>query len=63
MTLENTQLGNSKQSWVKRADAMHPHRIDYSSELRNWVQHVIIEAEKSNNSTKVDHFLKLLRDL
>jgi hypothetical protein len=27
------------------------------------VQHVIMEAERNNNPTKVDQFLKLLRDL
>jgi len=63
MTIENRQLNNPKQPWIERADAMHPIRNNYSSELRSWVQHVIMEAERNNNPTKVDEFLKLLRDL
>jgi len=63
MTIENRQLNNPKQPWIERADAMHPTRNNHSSELRSWVQHVIMEAEKNNNPTKVDQFLKLLRDL
>lgn len=63
MTMENKQLDNPKQPWIGRADAMHSTGNRYSSELRSWVQHVIMEAERNNNPTKVDQFLKLLRDL
>ena len=63
MKLANTQLSRSAQSWIKRVERMHPPKVGYHSELRDWVQHVIMEAEKNKNFKKKGHFLGLLKDL
>jgi len=42
---------------------LHPVRVDCVSELRDWVQHVIAEAERSKNRGKRKRFLKLLDEL
>ena len=63
MKLANTQLGRSAQSWIKRVERMHPPKGDYLSELRYWVQHVILKAEKNKNFKKKGQFLDLLKDL
>jgi hypothetical protein len=44
-------------------EKMHPVKTDYFSELREWVQQVIVEAEKSKDSEKSKRFLRLLEDL
>jgi hypothetical protein len=59
----NKQLGKPAQAWVSRVERRYPPNVDYDSELRNWLQHVILEAEKDNNFKKRDHFLSLLKDL
>jgi len=38
-------------------------KADYYPELRTWVQHAIVEAEKSKNHAKKDQFIDLLNDL
>jgi hypothetical protein len=63
MRLANKQLSRSVQSWIKRVERMHPPKVGYHSELRDWVQHVIIEAEKNKNFEKKGQFLSLLKDL
>jgi hypothetical protein len=47
----------------KGLERMHPAKVDYISELREWVQHVISEAEKNNDTEKRLQFSKLLREL
>jgi len=37
--------------------------VDYCSELRNWVQRAILEAEKNEDLNKKDQLLSLLRFL
>ena len=39
------------------------HELDYLSELRDWVHHVISEAEKNKDFEKKERFLRLLKDL
>jgi hypothetical protein len=63
MECEDKQVGVPAQSWVIRVERKHPSEIDYYSQLRCWVQHAILEAEKSGDFKKKDRFLSLLRDL
>ncbi len=51
------------QSWTDRANRENPRAADYYSELRTWLQHAIIQAEKSKNSRKKDKLLTMLREL
>jgi len=63
MKLANTQLSRSVQSWINRVERMHPPKVGYHSELRDWVQQVIMEAEKNKDFEKKGQFLDLLKDL
>jgi hypothetical protein len=36
-------------------------KTDYDAELKTWVQQVILEAEKNNDSEKKNQYLKLLK--
>ena len=40
-----------------------PSKLGYLSELRDWVQHVISEAEKNKDFKKKEQFSRLLKDL
>jgi hypothetical protein len=59
----NREKNISAQAWTNRAQRRHILRVDYYSQLRSWVQHVILEAEKSKDFDKKDHFLSLLKEL
>ena len=63
MKLANKQLSRSAQSWINGVERRHPPNVGYHSELRDWVQHVIIEAEKNKDFKKKEQFLSLLKDL
>lgn len=63
MKLANKQLSRSAHSWINRVERRHHPKVDYHSELRDWVQHVILEAEKNKNFKKKDQFLSLLKGL
>ncbi len=63
MTLKNIQLSRATQSWIKRRDRKPQIKVGLHSELRDWVQYVIMEAEKNKDFTKKDQFLSLLEDL
>ena len=63
MNSADKQLSRSAQSWINRAERSHPPKVDYLSELRDWVQHVISEAEKNKEFNKKKQFLSLLKDL
>ena len=63
MKLASKQLSRSAQSWINRVERKHQPKVDYYSELRDWVQHVILEAEKNKDFKKKDQFLSLLKDL
>ncbi|MFP3984848.1 MAG: hypothetical protein ACLFU9_02630 [Candidatus Bathyarchaeia archaeon] len=63
MKIENKQLRRSTQSWISRVDRRQPPKIEYNSELEDWVKHVILTAEKRKDFKKKEEFIKLLRDL
>jgi hypothetical protein len=63
MKSADNQSIRSAQSWINRVERKHQPKVDYHSELRDWVQHVILEAEKNKNFKKKDQFLSLLKDL
>ncbi len=53
----------STRTWTRRAENTHSARVDYYGELRSWVQHAILEAEKNRNSEKKGQLLSLLKEL
>ncbi len=61
--IADKQLIRSAQSWIHRVVRRHQPTEDYLSELRDWVRHVILEAEKNGDFKKKDQFLGLLKDL
>jgi hypothetical protein len=63
MSLEETQSNGKAQSWSRRADRTQTSNVDYNSELRAWVQHVLLEAERNQDSKKSACFLSLLKEL
>jgi len=63
MKLKNIQLSRPTQSWIKRRNSKPQIKVDLHSELRDWVQYVIMEAEKNKDFKKKDQFLSLLEDL
>lgn len=63
MKLKNIQLSRPTQSWIKRRDRKPQIKVDLHSEQRDWVQYVIMEAEKNKGFKKKDQFLSLLEDM
>lgn len=63
MELVSKQHESSTCLCARQVEKMHPVKTDYFSELREWVQQVIVEAEKSKDSEKSKRFLRLLEDL
>ncbi|MDH5460776.1 MAG: hypothetical protein OEX09_00905 [Candidatus Bathyarchaeota archaeon] len=63
MKSTNKHLGRSRQLQAKKVKREHSSEVDYHSELRDWVQHVILEAEKNKDFKKKEKFLRLLEDL
>ena len=63
MKLKNIQLSRPTQSWIRRRNRKSQIKVGLHSELRDWVQYVIIEAEKKKDFKKKDQFLDLLEDL
>ena len=63
MKSKNIRLSRAPQSWIKRRDRKPPIKVGLHSELRDWVQYVIMEAEKNKDFKKKDQFLSLLEDL
>jgi len=63
MEIENKQLSKSTQSWIKRIERKDPPRLDYHSELRNWIKCVILQTEKNKDFEKKNQFISLLEDL
>jgi hypothetical protein len=63
MELADKQVSTAARSWSNRADRRHSAIVDYSSELRSWVQHAISQAEDMKDFNKKDKFLSLLEDL
>jgi cystathionine beta-lyase/cystathionine gamma-synthase len=63
MEIVEKQSNRSAQSWTKRSEHRRSTEADFYPELRSWVQHAIVEAEKSKNSEKKDQLLSLLKEL
>ncbi len=63
MELADKQMSTAARSWSNRADRRRLTKADYSSELRSWVQHALLQAEEMKDFSKKDKFLSLLKDL
>ena len=63
MELVNKQASTPARSLTNRVERRHLPKADYYSELRSWVQHAILEAEKNKDFNKKDQLLSLLKDL
>jgi hypothetical protein len=63
MELTKKQGSMPMQSWTSRANRENTRNADYYSELRTWLQHAILQAEKSRDSSKKDKLLTLMREL
>ena len=63
MSLEKMQSNNKTRSWNRKADRTRTSKVDYNSELRAWVQHALLEAERNQDSKKSAQFLSLLKEL
>ncbi|MDH7564198.1 MAG: hypothetical protein QHH24_04875 [Candidatus Bathyarchaeota archaeon] len=51
-------------SWCRRSKQQKPSvEATFYPELRRWVQHTIIEAERHGNFERKDQLLSLLKDL
>ena len=63
MELVNKYVSTAAHSWSNRAEQRSPAIVDYSSELRSWVQRAILDAEETKDFGKKDRFLSLLKDI
>ena len=63
MELVDKHVSTAARSWRNKAERRSPAIVDYSSELRSWVQLAIIEAEEMKDFSKKGKFLSLLNDL
>jgi hypothetical protein len=63
MSLEKMQSNSQTRSWKRKAERSQASKMDYYSELRAWVQHALLEAERSQDSKKSEQFLSLLKEL
>lgn len=63
MEMENKQVSKSTQSWIKRIERKDTSKLDYHSELRNWMKCVIVRAEKDKDFKKRNQFAIFLEDL
>jgi hypothetical protein len=63
MELTDKQVNTPAQEWISRAGKKHLHKVDYDSELKNWLHRAISEVEKNKNFHKKDQLLTLLNDL
>ena len=63
MELTERHENMPSRSWTRRTDGKHLSDADYSSELRSWLQHAILEAEKNKNYDKKDELIILLKEL
>ncbi len=63
MELVDKQVSTTAKSGINKVNKMHLKNLDYSSELRSWVQLAILEAEEIKDFNKKDRLLNLLNDL
>ena len=53
----------SARSWLSHTERKHQIEEDFVPELRTWVQHAILEAEKRGDFERKDQLLSLLKEL
>jgi hypothetical protein len=58
--ITDRQVSTAVQSWPRRAEARPQVRVECCSELRGWVQRVILEAEENEGFDKKDRVSSLL---
>jgi len=63
MEIVKERSNRSAPSWTNRAERKHSVEAGFYPELRRWVQHAILEAEKNGNFEKKDQLLSLLKEL
>ena len=63
MEIMKERSNRSARSRTNRAERKHSVEASFYPELRRWVQHAILEAEKNGNFEKKDQFLSLLKEL
>jgi len=63
MEMMKERSNRSTRSWTNRAERKHSVEAGFYPELRRWVQHAILEAEKNKNFEKKDQLLSLLKEL
>jgi hypothetical protein len=63
MEIMKERSNRSARSWTNRAERKHSVEADFYPELRRWVQHAILEAEKNGDFERKDQLLSLLKEL
>ena len=63
MEIMKERSNRSTRSWTNRTERKHSVEAGFYPELRRWVQHAILEAEKNKNFEKKDQLLSLLKEL
>ena len=63
MEIMKKQISKPARSWNQHVSGKHSAEACFYPELRSWVQHAILEAEKCGNFEKKDQLLSLLKEL
>jgi hypothetical protein len=63
MELVEKQTSSPLQSWTDKVERRRSPKVDFSSELRCWLQRAILEAEKGKDLNRKRQLLGLLREL
>jgi hypothetical protein len=63
MELVEKQTSSSPQSWTDKVERRRSPKVDFSFELRCWLQRAILEAEKGKDLNRKRQLLGLLREL
>jgi hypothetical protein len=63
MEIVKNNPNSSARSWTRRVERKHSVEAGFYPELRTWVQHAIMEAEKRGDFEKKDQLLSLLKEL
>ncbi|MGA9387832.1 MAG: hypothetical protein WBV70_03285 [Candidatus Bathyarchaeia archaeon] len=63
MELVEKQTSSPLQSWTDKVERRRSPKVDFSSELRSWLQRAILEAEKGKDLNRKRQLLVLLKEL
>jgi hypothetical protein len=63
MEMLEERANRSARSWTARCERKHSAEASLYPELRSWVQHAILEAERNHDFGKKDQLLSLLKEL